>query len=103
MGARRVGAAQPSIQGAGGSSGPAVALHTLRVAPAPAHTVKSLLECHRYLHSLTGGAKPAFGVFLINRLVGCVTLGVGPKLAYHLVDGADHDDCRMLTLLWAGA
>lgn len=55
---------------------------------------------HHYLHSLPGGTCLAFGVFLETRLMGAITLGVGPKLVHCLVEGASPDDCLTLTRLW---
>ena len=42
----------------------------------------------------------AFGVFLGVRLLGALTLGVGPANAYRLVEKAFPDDCACLTRLW---
>jgi hypothetical protein len=42
----------------------------------------------------------AFGVFLGRRLLGALTLGVGPLNAYSLVEGATPDDCLTLARLW---
>jgi hypothetical protein len=61
---------------------------------------KGLLERNHYLHSLPGGTRLAFGVFLENRLLGAATLGVGPTNAHCLVEGATPDDCLTLTRLW---
>jgi hypothetical protein len=44
--------------------------------------------------------KLAFGVFAGERLLGAVTLGVGPFLGYSLVDEARPEDCITLTRLW---
>ena len=61
---------------------------------------KQLVERHHYLHSLPGGTRLAFGVFTSSRLMGAMTLGVGPLNAYALVDGAVPDDCLTLSRLW---
>jgi hypothetical protein len=61
---------------------------------------RQLVERHHYLHSLPGGTCLAFGAFLDLRLLGCLTLGVGPKNAHSLVDGAAPEDCLTLTRLW---
>jgi hypothetical protein len=61
---------------------------------------KELLERHHYLHSLPGGTKLCFGVFSGQRLLGALTLGAGPTLAYSLVEGAQPEDCLTLTRLW---
>ena len=42
----------------------------------------------------------AFGVFTGKRLLGAVTLGVGPKNAYRLVKDAVPDDVMALSRLW---
>ena len=52
-----------------------------------------------YLHSLPGGTQLAFGVFLDARLLGALTLGVGPFNSHSLVDGARPSDCLTLTRL----
>jgi hypothetical protein len=61
---------------------------------------RRLLEREHYLHSLPGGTRLAFGVFLGCRLLGALTLGVGPLNAYSLVEGATPDDCLTLARLW---
>jgi hypothetical protein len=70
------------------------------VKPVPIALAKQLVERHHYLRSLPGGTRLAFGVFIDNRLLGTLTLGVGPLNAYALVDGAAPDDCLTLTRLW---
>ncbi len=42
----------------------------------------------------------SFGVCLNGRLLGALTFGAGPSLAYRLVEGAFRDDCATLTRLW---
>ena len=72
-------------------------------APGTAYTIglaKALIVRHHYLHSLPGGTKLAFGVFLGNWLRGGISLGVGPFNAHSLVEGASPDDCLTLTRLW---
>ncbi|MBN1366516.1 MAG: DNA methyltransferase [Dehalococcoidales bacterium] len=49
---------------------------------------------------MPGGTKLSFGIFLNNRLLGAVTFGVGPFLAYRLVKEATPEDCICLTRLW---
>ena len=41
-----------------------------------------------------------FGVFLGQRLLGAIALGVGPFNAHRLVDGAAPADCLTLSRLW---
>lgn len=79
---------------------PPIALHALEVKPIPFVVAKEVIERHHYLHSLPGGTKLSFGVFLNRRLLGALTLGVGGKLSHSLVDGATPDDCLTLTRLW---
>lgn len=83
-----------------GGSRPTSPLHCLQVRPIPMMAAKALLEREHYLHSLPGGTRLAFGVFVDNRLMGAVTFGVGPYLAHRLVEGASPDDCLTLTRLW---
>ena len=88
------------IQGTGPGSTPRAALHTLQVQPVPIVVARRLIEANHYLHSLPGGTHLSFGAFLGSRLMGAVTFGVGPFLAYCLVEGAKPDDCLTLTRLW---
>ena len=92
-----VAVAQPADQRAGGGSIPTPALLSLRVRPIPIAVAKVLIVRYHYLHSLPGGTSLAFGVFLGNRLLGALTLGVGPLNAYSLVAGARPEDCLVLT------
>jgi hypothetical protein len=78
----------------------AAALHSLEVRPIPTLSAKRLIEREHYLHSLPGGTRLAFGVFLGSRFMGALTLGVGPLNAYSLVQRATPDDCLTLTRLW---
>jgi hypothetical protein len=75
-------------------------LLSFAIHPIPAFIAKGLLVRYHYLHSLPGGTKLAFGVFVGERLLGAVTLGVGPFLGYCLVEGAKPEDCITLTRLW---
>ena len=100
MSAGGVAAAQLADQRAGGGATPAPALQELRVRPVRARVVGSLLKRHHYLHSMPGGTQLAFGVFAGARLLGAITLGVGPKNAHRLVRDAEQDDCLTLTRLW---
>jgi hypothetical protein len=83
-----------------GDSTPTAALHALLVKPIPFVVAKSLLVREHYLHSFPGGTTLSFGVFLNKRLLGAVTLGAGPFLAYRLAEGATPKDCLTLTRLW---
>ena len=86
----------------GGRAGsiPSTALRLLRVTPIPVGITKRLLVREHYLHSLPGGTSIACGVFLHHRLMGALTLGVGPLNAHRLVDGATPGDCLVLTRFW---
>ena len=95
-----VGASMTQVHGIGASLSPMTALHALQLRPISVVLAKLLLEHYHYLHSIPGGTKLAFGVFVVSRLLGVVTLGVGPKLVHRLVDGATPDDCLTLTRLW---
>jgi len=88
------------FQGAGPGSTPRAALHSLLARPIPFLAARTLLVRHHYLHSLPGGTRLAFGVFLNRRLLGALTFGVGPANAHRLVEGAVGDDCLTLTRLW---
>jgi len=83
-----------------GGSRPTSPLHCLQVRPIPLMAAKALLVREHYLHSMPGGTRLAFGVFMGNRLMGTITFGVGPYLAHRLVEGASPDDCLTLTRLW---
>jgi hypothetical protein len=89
-----------SLQEAGAGSIPSAALHDLSVSTIPMLAAKEILERHHYLHSLPGGTKLCFGVFNGQRLMGALTLGAGPALAYSLVEGAKPEDCLTLSRLW---
>jgi hypothetical protein len=89
-----------SAQEARASATLSAALGHLRVEPIPIAVAKRLIEREHYLHSLPGGTCLAFGAFLDQRLLGAATFGVGPALAYQLVEGAKPEDCLTLTRLW---
>jgi hypothetical protein len=55
------------------------------VKPVPVVIARRLLEREHYLHSLPGGTRLAFGAFTVSRLLGAMTLGVGPLNAYSLL------------------
>lgn len=88
------------LRRAGPGSTPRAALHALEVRPIPVSAAKELVVRYHYLHSLPGGTRLAFGVFVGPRLLGAVALGVGPTNAHRLVDGAAPDDGLTLTRLW---
>jgi len=100
MSAASVTVSTAFIQEAGAGSSPSAALHNLTVSSIPMLAAKELLERHHYLHSLPGGTKLCFGVFNGQRLLGAMTFGSGPALAYSMVEGAKPEDCLTLTRLW---
>ena len=100
MGATGVMVSTAPSHGARPGSIPRVALHDLRVAPVPLWVAKPLVVANHYLHSLPGGTHMAFGVFLGARLLGALTLGVGPKNGHRLVEGAVPNDVITLSRLW---
>ena len=70
------------------------------VSPIHVLVAKEILERHHYLHSLPGGTMLCFGVFYSQRLLGAMTFGSGPTLAYSLVRDAKPEDCLTLSRLW---
>jgi hypothetical protein len=100
MSAASVMVSMASLQGAGSGSSPRAALHSIVIKPIPFVIARDLIEQNHYLHSLPGGTMLCFGTFQGERLMGVVILGAGPYLAYHLVDGADRNDCLVLTRVW---
>ncbi len=100
MSSAGVMASTAPVQGAGRGSNPTAALHYLRVQPVSSLIAKVVVERSHYLHSLPGGTKLSFGVFLGSELKGVLTLGVGPGNAHCLVEGAAPADCLTLTRLW---
>ena len=99
-GAASVGASTASVPGAGPGASPRAALHQLRVRPLPFRIAKKLLVREHYLHSMPGGTRLSFGIFVGARLLGALTLGVGPKLGHRLVEDTKADECATLTRLW---
>ena len=100
MSAGGVEAARSAIQRAGGGAIPTPALHSLRVVPIPIKVAKEVIVRNHYLRSLPGGTQLAFGVFLNGRLMGAVTLGVGPFNSHRLVEGAPAKACLTLSRFW---
>ena len=100
MSADSVMVSMASVREAGAGSSPSAALHDIRVRPIPFTITKALIQRNHYLHSLPGGTMLCFGIFMGERLLGALTLGAGPYQAYHLVEGAAHTDCLVLTRLW---
>ena len=93
-------AARSDNHRAKGGSTPASALRDLIVRPVPFRVARQILVDKHYLHSLPGGTRITFGVFVGPRLLGALALGVGPFNVPSLVDGATADDCLTLTRLW---
>ena len=100
MSAGGVLAARPANQQARGGSTPTPALHDVQVRPIPLSVAKGLIVRHHYLHTVPGGTHLAFGAFCDRRLLGAVTLGVGPFNAHRLVQGATNREVLTLTRLW---
>ena len=92
--------ARVAIRPRNGGSEPTSPLQRLQISPVPIKIAKELLVREHYLHSLPGGAMPAFGVFLDGRLFGALTLGAGSFNSHLLVAGAVAIDCLTLTRLW---
>ena len=95
-----VGASTASVHEAGPGASPRATLRDLRVMPIAFRVAKTLLVENHYLHSMPGGNRLAFGVFVERRMLGAMTFGCGPTNAYRLVDGATGDDCVTLSRLW---
>ena len=95
-----VAEAWPATQRAGGGAIPTPALQSLTVRPISHRAAKELLVRNHYLHTMPGGTQMTFGVFLGQRLLGAIALGVGPFNAYRLVEGASPTDCLTLSRLW---
>ena len=93
--AASVEASTAPFHGAGPGASPRAALQLTHVQPIPNRVARDLLVREHYLHSLPGGTKLAFGAFVGKRLLGALTLGVGPIEGYSLVACATPDDCRV--------
>lgn len=100
MSAVSVGASTVPFHGTGPGASPRTALHEIVIRPIPLVVAKVLIVREHYLHSLPGGTRLALGVFMGDRLVGAMSLGVGPFNAPSLVEDATADDCLTLTRLW---
>ena len=100
MSAGSVAEAWPESIQAGGGAIPTPALQSIQVRPVSVKIAKEIIVRNHYLHTMPGGTKLAFGIFNNDRLMGAVTLGVGPFNAHRLVSGATHGDCIALTRLW---
>ena len=76
--------ARSAIPRARGGSIPTPALHSydrLWVSAIPAIVAKAVVVDNHYLHSMPGGTQLCLGVFVGDRLLGVLTLGVGPMNA----------------------
>lgn len=100
MSAGGVKAAQSESHWTGGGATPTPALQQIMVSPIPHGIAKEIIERYHYLHSLPGGTQLAFGVLVNSRLMGALTIGCGSSQAYRLVEGAEPEDCGVLTRLW---
>ena len=97
MSAAGVEASMVSILEAGPGASPRAALHLLRLSIISFVIAKIFIASHHYLGTFPGGTHLALGAFLGHRLVGVMTLGVGPGQVYRLVEGAVPTDCLVLT------
>ena len=100
MSAAGVTVSATPILGAGPGSTPRAALQHIQVKPIAKGVARQIMVRHHYLHSLPGGTYLAFGTFVGTRLLGAVSLGVGPFNSPSLVARAEADDCLTLTRLW---
>ena len=95
-----VAAARSENHRGGGGASPTPALQDIRVTAIPHRISKALLEREHYLHSLPGGTIFSFGVFVGSRMLGTLTVGVGPKHGYRMVEGVPAGEAATLTRLW---
>ncbi len=72
----------------------------LTIQPIPIAIARVPVERYHYLHSFPGGTRLCLGVFHLTALQGVVVLGVGPRMAHRLVQGAQPPDGLTLTRLW---
>ena len=100
MSAGGVTEARSATQRAGGGATPTPALQSIQVRPVSVKIAKGILVGNHCLHSMPGGTQMTFGVFLEQRLLGALALGVGAFNSRRLVSGATHGDCICLTRLW---
>lgn len=95
--AASVEASTVPIHGTGPGASPRAALQLLHVTVIASHIAKVFIAGHHYLRTFPGGTHLALGAFLGHRLVGVMTLGVGPGQVYRLVEGAGLPHCLVLT------
>ena len=88
------------LQGSRTTECSGIAQESVEICPIPFTAARVIMERHHYLRSLPGGTQLAFGTLVGGRLLGAVTLGVGPFRAPSLVSGATVGDCLTLTRLW---
>lgn len=75
-------------------------LRRLEVLPITHAAGKSIIERYHYLHSYPGGTQLAIGIFLEEKIVGAMALGVGSFNGHALVEGATQRDCLTLSRFW---
>ena len=63
----------------------------LTVQPIPARIAGDLIRQHHYTGTMPGGTKLSLGVFGGTRLLGVITLGVGPTNAFGNIDPTNLD------------
>ena len=95
-----VEAARSEIHRIGDGANPIPALHSIRITPIVFDVAKRVLVEHHYLHSMPGGTQISIGTLVEDRLLGVLTLGVGPTNAHRLVENTAPTDCVTLTRLW---
>jgi hypothetical protein len=74
-------------------------LREVSICPVPFSVAREIIEKHHYLHSGPGGTMLSLGILANGRLMGALTLGVGPFNGHCLVRGARREDCITLTRL----
>jgi len=83
-------------QPAGRGSTPTSALHSsardIRVAVVPHAIARALIVRWHYLGTMPAGTKLVFGAFLGERIIGAVTLGIGPMFGHRLLRDARPED-----------
>ena len=99
-GAASAGASTASVLGARPGASPWAALHQFHVGPIHRRIARGLIEGKHYLRSWPAGTCLCLGISSGRRLVGALTLGVGPTNAHSIVDGAIRGNCLTLTRFW---
>lgn len=77
-----------------------VSPRALQVGVIPPAVARAVVQRAHYLHSFPAGTRVCLGVFAPTGLEGVGVLGVGPRFAHRLVQGATARDGLTLTRLW---